>query len=88
MNSSLVGGTGGPAGCLPCTLPDGGGGSGGGTAVSYREASPLSLSMKGFSPPASPVCPVNFGGGCAEFSGMTSNADWQCAAFSARRRLP
>ena len=41
------------------------------------EESPLSLSMMGFSPPASPVCPVNSGGGGAEFSGVTNTADWR-----------
>ena len=41
--------------------------------------------MMGFSPPASPVCPVNSGGGGAEFSGVTNTADWRCAASSACR---
>ena len=53
-------------------------------AVSDMEASPLSFSMIGCSPLACRVCPVNSGGGSAEFSGMTSNADWRCAASSAR----
>ena len=83
MTSSSVGGTGGSAGCLPCALPDGGGG--GSMITSGIEASPPSLSMMGFSPPASPVCPVNSGGSGAEFSGVTNNADCRRAASSACR---
>ena len=49
------------------------------------EESPPSLSMMGFSPPASPVCPVNSGGGGAEFNGVTNTADWRRAASSACR---
>ena len=72
--SSVTGGSDGPTGCLPCGLPDGGGGGGGGTRVSDIEAFPLSFSTMGFSVPASPVCPMNSGGGGAEDSGGTSIA--------------
>ena len=64
--------------------PASGGGGGGGEAVPDTEASPLLLSTMECSPPTSPVCPVNSGGGGAELSGTTSNADWRRAASSAR----
>ena len=82
--SSSVGGTGGSAGCLPCALSDGGGG-GSGTITSGVEGSPPSLSMTGFSLPASPVCPVNSGGGGVEFNGVTNTTDWRRAASSTCR---
>ena len=71
----MTGGSDGPTGCLPCGLPDGGGGGGGGTRVSDMEASLLSFSTTGFLVPASPVYPVNSGGGGANDSGGTSIAD-------------
>nr|XP_020173599.2 mucin-1-like [Aegilops tauschii subsp. strangulata] len=46
-------------------------------------ASPLSLSMTGCSPPASPDCATNSGSGGAEFRGVTDTADWRRAASSA-----
>ena len=75
MASSLVGGKGGSADCLPCTLLDGGGGGCGGVTTSGMGASPPPLSTIGNSPPASPDCPVNSGGGDTEFKGVTNTAD-------------
>ena len=48
------------------------------------EGSSPSLSSTRFSLPASLVGPVNSEGGGAEFSGVTSKADWRRAASSAR----
>ena len=75
-----VDGTGGSTGFLPCA-PSGGGG----TFASSVEGPLPSLSTTGFSPPASPVCPVSSGGSGAEFNGVTNTADWQRAASSACR---